>query len=405
MWTLVSIAAQHRLRGRLGQGITQHALRLNPPRCVARVHVLSWKCAMGTAYLRWTNVKLAACVAVLAAAAALVCSAARAGEVADFYRGRQVNLIVGFGPGGGYDVYARLLARHIGKYIPGNPNVVVQNMPGAGSLRAANYIYTVAPKDGTAFGLFARDMVLVALLGSDPNVQFDPDKFTWLGSSSSYANDAYLLMLRKDAPVQSIADARRPDGPPMVLGGTAEGSTSDDISILIRDLLGLHIKLIAGYRDSGVLFLAIDQNEVQGRMVGLSSVRSAHAQWLGPNSDMRVLLQFARATRLADFPDVPTARELAPDARAHALIELAELPYTLSRPFAAPPGLPPARAAALRTAFLAVHKDPQYLADAAALKVDVSPIGGDAASRLIERLAATPPDLRADLKKLLAHSP
>jgi tripartite-type tricarboxylate transporter receptor subunit TctC len=333
----------------------------------------------------------------------LTLSAARADEVADFYRGRQVDLIVGFGPGGGYDVYARLLARYIGKYIPGHPNVVVENMPGAGSLRAANYIYSVAPKDGSTFGLFARDIPLVALLGIDPNVQFDPRKFTWLGSSSSYADDAYLLMLRKDAPVKSIADARRPGGPPMVLGGTAEGSTSDDIPILLRDLLGLHIKLIAGYRDSGVLFLAIDQNEVEGRTVGLSSVRSAHAQWLAPNSDMRVLLQFGRATRLPEFPDVPTARELAPGARSRAIIELAELPYLLSRPFAAPPDLPPARAKALETAFLAVHKDPAYLADAAKLKVDVSPVGGEAALQAIDRLAAAPADLRAELKSLLTR--
>jgi tripartite-type tricarboxylate transporter receptor subunit TctC len=327
--------------------------------------------------------------------------AARADEVADFYRSHQVNLIVGFGPGGGYDAYARLLARHIGKYIPGHPSVVVQNMPGAGSLRAANYIYSIAPKDGSTFGLFARDIPLVALLGIDPNAQFDPRKFTWLGSSSSYADDAYLLMLRKDAPVKSIANARRPGGPPMVLGGTAEGSTSDDIPLLLRDVLGLHVKLIAGYRDSGVLFLAIDQNEVEGRTVGLSSVRSAHAQWLAPNSDMRVLLQFGRATRLAEFADVPTARELAPDARSRALIELAELPYLLSRPFAAPPDVPPARARALETAFLAAHKDSGYLADAAKLKVDVSPIGGEAALATIDRLAATPPDLRAALKSLL----
>jgi tripartite-type tricarboxylate transporter receptor subunit TctC len=235
---------------------------------------------------------------LLALASLPALSCARADEVSDFYRGGQVTLYVGFGPGGGYDAYARLLARHIGKYIPGNPNVVVQNLPGAGSLRAANYIYSVAPKDGTAFGLFARDMVQIALLGGDPNVHFDPRKFTWLGSSSSYANDAYLLMLRKDAAVQSIVDARRPGGPPMVLGGTAEGSTSDDVPILLRDLLGLHIKLINGYRDSGVLFLAIDQKEVEGRTVGLSSVRSAHPHWLGPDSPMRVLLQFGRATRL-----------------------------------------------------------------------------------------------------------
>ena len=130
---------------------------------------------------------------VLAMIGTAAVTAARADEVADFYRGKQITLYVGFSPGGGYDAYARLLARHLGKYIPGNPIVVVQNMPGAGSLRAANYIYSVAPKDGTAFGLFARDMVTIALLGGDANVQFDPRKFTWLGSSSSFADDAYVL--------------------------------------------------------------------------------------------------------------------------------------------------------------------------------------------------------------------
>ena len=192
------------------------------------------------------------CAFALLFAFVMALPAARADEVADFYRGKQVGLVVGFGPGGGYDIYARLLARHIGKYIPGNPNVVVQNMPGAGSLRAANYIYTVAPKDGSTFGLFARDMALVALLGGDCNVQFDPRNSLGSARQSSYANDAYVLMLRKDAPVE--IDRRRAPSrrPAMVLGRTAEGSTSDDIPMLLRELLGLHIKLIAGYRDSGV---------------------------------------------------------------------------------------------------------------------------------------------------------
>jgi tripartite-type tricarboxylate transporter receptor subunit TctC len=347
---------------------------------------------------------LARCGSVAAAIVVfmLALSTARADEVADFYRGRQVDVIVGNSPGGGYDVYGRLLARHIGKYIPGNPTVVVQNMPGAGSLRAANYIYSVAPRDGTTFGLFARDMVLVALLGGNPNVQFDPWKFTWLGAAASYGNDAYLLLLRKDAPVQSIDDARRPGGPPMVLGGTAEGATGNDVPVILRDLLGLHIKLIAGYRDSSALFLAVDKNEVEGRTVGLSAVRSAHPQWLGPDSNMRALVQFARETRIADFPDVPTARELAPDARSRALIELAELPDYLSRPFAAPPDLPPERAKALETAFLATQKDPEYLKEAEKLKVDISPISGADVVRAIDRMAATPKELRDALRKLLA---
>jgi tripartite-type tricarboxylate transporter receptor subunit TctC len=371
--------------------------------CV-RVAANSLPCELRTRTMWGVNVTpLLRTLTVVIVALLLVLPAARANDIADFYRGRQVDLIVGNSPGGGYDVYARLLARHIGKYIPGNPNVVVQNMPGAGSLRAANYIYSVAPKDGTTFGLFARDLVLVALIGGNPAVQFDPRKFTWLGSSSTYANDAYLLMLRKDAAVKTIDDARRPGGPTIVLGASAEGASGDDVPIMLRDLLGLHMKLIAGYRDSAALFMAVDQKEVDGRTVGLSAVRSAHPQWLGPNSDMRVLVQFARATRLPEFPDVPTARELAPNDRARALIELAELPYYLSRPFAAPPGVPSERAKVLATAFLATQRDPQYLAEAEKLKVDISPISGDDVLHAIERMAQTPSELRDALNKLLAQ--
>jgi len=350
-----------------------------------------------TPLLRWRSAAAAAVALILAL------SASRADDTADFYRGRQIDLIVGNSPGGGYDVYARLLARHMGQYIPGNPNVVVQNMPGAGGLRAANYIYSVAPKDGSAFGLFARDIALVGLIGGNPNVQFDPRKFTWLGSSSSYVNDGYMLFVRKDAAVQSIEEARRPGSPPLVLGGSAEGASGDDVPVLLRDLLGLHIKLIAGYRDSSVLFIAVDRKEVDGRTVGLSAVRSAHPQWLGPNSDMRVLVQFARKTRLPEFPDVPTARELAPDDRSRALIELAELPYYLSRPFAAPPDVPPARAKVLQTAFLAAQRDRQYLEEAEKLKVDISPISGEDILQAIDGMAKTPSELREALRNLLAQ--
>ncbi len=353
--------------------------------------------------------KLARFERVVTVAAALLLAdsaapAAYADDVADFYRGKQVTLIVGYSPGGGYDVYGRLLGRHIGKYIPGNPTVVVQNMPGAGSLRSANYIYSVAPRDGTTFGLFARDMALLGLIGGNPAAQFDPRKFTWLGSSSSYGNDAYVLMVRKDAPVKSIDDARRPGGPPIVIGSTAEGSSGNDVPVILRDLLGLHIRLVAGYRDSAALFMAVDQKELDGRTVGLSAVRSAHPQWLEPGSDMRILLQFARVSRLPDFPDVPTARELAPNDSARALIELAELPYLLSRPFAAPPDVPHERAEALRAAFVAVHRDPQYLEEAAKLKVEVSPIGGDDVLRAIERISAASPELLHSMAKLLGQT-
>jgi tripartite-type tricarboxylate transporter receptor subunit TctC len=346
---------------------------------------------------------------VLRIIAAVVLSAltsigARADAVGDFYRGKTVNVVVGYGSGGGYDVYGRLIATHIGKHIPGNPTVILQNMPGAGSLRSVNYLYNTAPKDGTVLGIFARDMPLIGLIGNNPNVRFDPRKLTWLGSSSSYANDAYLLFTRKDAAVKSIAEARAPGGPPLVLGGTAEGATGNDISTVLRDALGLNIKIIIGYPGSNALFLAADRKETDGRFVGLSAVAASHSEWLQPDSRMQVLLQFARLTRHPQFPDAPTARELATDNRGRALIELAELPYRLSRPFAAPPGLPPDRANALQAAFMAVHLDPQYLEQAEKLKIDVSPIGGDEVLKAIEGIAGAPPELLDYMKKLLSDN-
>jgi tripartite-type tricarboxylate transporter receptor subunit TctC len=333
--------------------------------------------------------------------AALAMPAARADEVADFYKGKTVQLVVGYGPGGGYDVYARVLSRHIGKHIPGNPNVVVQNMPGAGSLRAANYLYSVAPKDGTVFGTFARNIPMLGLLKTTQNVQFDPRKFTWLGSSSSFANDAYILLVRKDATVKSVEDARRPGGPPIILGSTAEGTSSDAMPVVLRDMLGFNIKQISGYTDSGVLYMAMERNEVEGRTTGYSSVKGNKPDWLKPGGPMQVLVVFGRATRHPDFPNAPTARELAKTDKDRTLIEILEVPYLLSRPYAAPPDVPPARAKALQAAFLAAHKDPAYLEEAAKLNIDVSPIGGPEILQLIDRIAETPPDVMKSVEKLI----
>jgi tripartite-type tricarboxylate transporter receptor subunit TctC len=339
-----------------------------------------------------------------AAACAIATIPVRADPVVEFYRGRQVSLIVGYGTGGGYDVYGRLFARHLGRHIPGNPNVVVQNMPGAGSLRAVNFLANTAPKDGTVIATFARDMPLLAVIGHNPNVRFDARALTWLGSSSSYENDAYFLFVRKDAKVTSIAAARRPGGPPLILGGTAEGSTGNDVALVLRDALRLNIRLISGYPDGGAINIAVDRGEVDGRLVGISAVLSSHPQWLAPKSNMLKLLQFARVTRHPGYPEVPTARELAPDDKSRALIALAELPYRLSRPFAAPPGLPKERAKALQDAFLAVHRDPAYLADAKKMKVDVSPIGAAEVLRAIDELAAAPPDMLAVIGKIISDS-
>jgi tripartite-type tricarboxylate transporter receptor subunit TctC len=338
--------------------------------------------------------------AALALGLAAAIAPAKADPVSDFYRGKNIQLIVGYGPGGGYDVYARLVARFFGKHVPGAPGVVVQNMPGAGSLRAAKYIYVTAPRDGTVIGTFARNMPLLGVLKDNPNVQFDPRKFTWLGSPSSAENDAYLLFANKDAAVKTSADLLKKGGPPLVLGGTAEGATGNDVTILLKDALDLNLKMIAGYPDSGALFLAADRKEIDGRFVGLSAVASSKPDWLKPDSKMHVLLQFARKTRHKDFPDAPTAREIAPNDRARELVELAEIPYSLSRPFVAPPALPADRAAALQKAFLDTNADPEYVAEAQKIGVDVSPVGAHEAAEMIDKLAAAPPDLLDYIKKL-----
>jgi len=342
-------------------------------------------------------------VAAVLAVAVLAIPKAQADDVADFYRGKRVNLIVSYGTGGGYDVYARVLAKYMSKHIPGNPNIIIQNMPGAGSLRGANYIYNVAPRDGTVFGTFARNIALIGQLKTNQNVQYDPAKFTWLGSSSSLANDAYILLVRRDAKVKTIEDARRPGGAPLILGSTAEGASSDAMGVLLREWLGFNLKVIPGYTDSGVLFLAIERGEVEGRTVGLSSVRANKPDWLKPNGLGRVMLVFGRSSRFPDYPDVPMARELAKSPEDRNLIEILEIPYALSRPYAAPPDVPADRAKALQDAFMATHKDPAYLAEAQKVGIEVSPISGDDIRQLIDKIAKTPADQLKRIEKLIAE--
>jgi tripartite-type tricarboxylate transporter receptor subunit TctC len=342
-------------------------------------------------------------VAAMLAVAAL--DAARAEDsVEAFYKGRQINLVVGYGPGGGYDLTARALARHMGRFIPGNPSIAVQNMVGAGSLRAANYLYGAAPRDGATFGVFGSDVPMLALIGVNSGAQFDPRKFTWIGSSSSFGNDAYVLIVRSDAKSPSIADARRPNAAPLVLGGTGEGARDGDVPKILRDALGINIRQVLGYPDTPSLFLAVERGEIEGRMFDLSAVKAARQQWLKPDSGFRALLQFARVTRHPDLPDIPTARELAPDANARGLIEFSEAPLlTMARPFAAPPGVPDERAKALQAAFLAVHRDPRFLEEAEKLGIDISPVGADQVAQGIVLLGQAPPSVLAYMKALLAR--
>jgi tripartite-type tricarboxylate transporter receptor subunit TctC len=328
---------------------------------------------------------------------------AHAQDLASFYKGKTVTLLVGYGPGGGYDTYARILARFIGKYIPGRPNVVVQNMPGAGSLRAANFLYNVAPKDGTVIGTFARNIPLMGFTESGQNVQFDPRKFTWLGSSSSFADNAYVRLARRDATAKTLDDMRKPGGAPLLVGSTADGASSDSntMAVVLRDLLGFNIKLVTGYVDSGQLFMAMERSEIEARTTDLSAVQANKPGWIKPGGPMQVLVVFGRTSRHPSFPNAPLATELAKTPADKHLIEALEVPYSLSRPYAAPPGVPADRAKALQEAFLAAHKDPEYVAAAEKLQIDISPIGNDEIMKLIDGIAQTPKDQMELLSKLI----
>ena len=345
---------------------------------------------------------LARTTSVMLSIVALAVQPAHAQTVEEFYKSNRITITVGYGPGGGYDVFARLLGRHLGKHIPGNPQVVVQNMPGAGSLTSVNYLYSVAPKDGTTFGIFSRDMPLLGLLGHSPNARFDPRKFTWIGSSSDFADDAYVLIVRDDAPVKSIVELRTPGGQELLLGGSAEGSTSSDVPRILQSALGLNLKLVLGYRDSAAVFLAMERNEVSGRTIDLSAIQSVKPDWLKPGGGYRLLVQYGRLTRHPNFPDVPTARELALTDTSRALIEYTETPLlTMARPFAAPPGVPADRAKALQTAFLAAHRDPQFLEEAARIGLYISPVSAEEIMRGIERMSQASPELIEQVRKLL----
>jgi tripartite-type tricarboxylate transporter receptor subunit TctC len=313
--------------------------------------------------------------------------AANAQSAEQFYKGRQMTMVVGTAPGGINDISARFVARHLGRYIPGNPSIVVQNQPGAGGIASANRLYNVFDRDGSVIAKLERAVPMLAIQG-DPNVNFDPQKFTWLGSLSSYAHDAYLMLIMATSPIKSVGELRQP-GKSITLGGDNAASSNFIFATIAKEILGLNIKIVRGYTGAAPMFLAMQGGEIDGQIIGYSSVRTGQRDLWSHNA-LRPLLQFGRATRLADFPDIPTAHELTKDPSALALIDFAELQFFLSLPFAAPPDLPPERAQALQAAFMAMCKDPAVLADAEKLGIETSPIDGDTILKSIAHAAATP---------------
>jgi tripartite-type tricarboxylate transporter receptor subunit TctC len=329
-------------------------------------------------------------IAIAALIVVLASPPAGAQTVEQFYKGRSVTMLVGTAPGGINDISARLVARHLGRFIPGNPSFVVQNNPGSGGLVTANRLYNAAEKDGSVIAKIERAVPQLQIQG-DRNASFDPVKFTWLGSLSSYADDAYLMLINANHPVQSVADLKKP-GVSVTLGADTSASSNLIFALISRDILGLNVKVVRGYHGAAPMFLAMQRGELDGQMVGMSSARTGQKD-LWAKKAFRPLMHYGRLKRLTEFPDIPTGREMTSDLQALALIEFAELPFQMSLPFAAPPDIPGDRAVALQNAFVEMTKDTAFVAEAERLGLDVSPINGDSVLKMIARSAATPKDV------------
>ncbi len=327
-------------------------------------------------------------IRVVAAVAAVLGAGVCAAQTPEqFYKGRTVTMVVPTSPGGNFDLNARLVSRHIGRFIPGQPSIVVQNMPGAGGLLLANQFMNTRDHDGLTIGIMERGTPQMAYEG-DANARFDPLKFNWIGSLSSYANDAYLLLVNDRHVARTVDDLRKP-GIVARLGGDTPGSTNMTFAILARDLFHLNVQVVRGYAGAAQMFLAMQNGELDGQVVGLGSVRGAQpAMWNGKK--VRPLLQFGRTTRLAELADVPTGRELLSAPDDLALLNFAELSFVIALPFLAPPDVPADRVVALQKAFMDMTRDPEFLADAQKANFELSPIDGAAVRGVIEQMNATP---------------
>jgi tripartite-type tricarboxylate transporter receptor subunit TctC len=325
------------------------------------------------------------------AASALCCAAPAVS--ADFYQGRTINLVIGHSAGGGYDLYARLLARHLGRHIPGHPAVVPNNMTGAGSLRAANYLYNAAPKDGTAIGTFSRGMVIAPLLGA---AQFDGRRFAWLGSATT---DVSVCITWATSAIRSWDDMLTR---PFVLGGEAAGSDPNIFALMYKNLMGARIKLVSGYPGTNDITLAMERGEVDGLCgISWSTVKSRHAEWIKSNR-INVLVQ-AGLEKEPDLPEVPVAADLVKSAEEMQILRLVLTTHIMARPFTAPPEIPADRKQILRKAFDETVNDPEFRAEAAKLQLDINPVSGASIDQLLREIYATPKDVAARAARVISE--
>ena len=313
----------------------------------------------------------------------------------DFYQGKTIRLIVGFAAGGGFDTYSRAIGRHLGKHIPGNPSIVVENMTGAGSLIAANNIYNVAKPDGLTIGNWIGPLVLQQALGN-PAAKFDGRKFGYLGVPVA---DSGVCALTKASGITS-ADQWLASKKPIKLGGTAPGSTTDDVPKIVADAIDLPIQMISGFKGTANIRLAADGGEIDGGCWAWESIKPTWQKGLEAGT-VKIVLQ----TMLESHPElknVPLAINYAKTDDARALLQIVNGPYgKLARPYTTPPGMPKDRLELLQKAFMDTMKDPEFLADAKKAKLEIEPLDGPTATKEFAALYDLKPALKAKLKSIV----
>jgi tripartite-type tricarboxylate transporter receptor subunit TctC len=321
---------------------------------------------------------------------------ARPGLAADsveaFYKGKTMQLLIGFGPGGGYDLYGRAVARHLGRFIPGNPTIVPQNMAGAGSVRAASSLYNAAPRDGTVIGTFSRGIIVDTLLGANKG-QFEAQNFGWLGSVT---NEVSVCGFSRSSGIRTWDD--------MLSRDTTVGSsgTADDLGVyanVLRSVFNAKLKLISGYPGTADILLAVERGELGGLCGWSWSSLKSRSKKLYDSGEIAVPVQLG-LTPHEDLPSVPLITTLTKDPAKVAVLELIFSRQTMARPFAAPPGIPEERLRALRTAFDATMRDKEFLAEAQKLDLEVRPVSGAEIDALVANLSKTP----AEIRKLAAEA-
>jgi len=326
------------------------------------------------------------------AALAVFAGAVRAAGVADFYKGRSLSMIIGYSVGGGYDAYARLLGRYIGKHIDGAPSIIPQQMTGAGSLRAANYLYTVAAKDGSVFGTFSRSLGISPLIDK---AEFDSRKFTWLGSVT---DDNSICVSWNSSAIKNWSDFVTK---PAKFGGEGAGSDPDIWTLLYRNVFGAKAQLVSGYPGTNDIVLAMERGEVDGTCgISWSTIKSRHPDWLAKHL-VNLIVQ-AALKKEPEIADIPLATDLAGNQQQLQIIKLLLVAQAMARPFAAPPGVPEDRKAALVAAFDATMQDVDFLAEAKKLDFDVRPVSGSKIDELLAEAYRTPTDVLERASKAIS---